>query len=86
MSRKADWRTHSMGAQSRFDRSLDALRTSVEPEYDIDPEADALRLARYGPDHYSWLELPEHVRDYWREEVAKNKATGFPPESPEEEE
>jgi hypothetical protein len=42
------------------------MEAADEPEYDIDPKADALRIAQTG-DLYSWLELPEHVRDYWRE-------------------
>lgn len=59
-----------MTAQDRFDRAVDAMATADEPEYDIDPKADAMRVARDG-DTYSWADLPEHVRDYWREEASR---------------
>lgn len=57
-----------MTAQERFDRALVAMASAgdePEPEYEIDPKADKLRIAADG-DLYSWAELPEHVRDHWR--------------------
>lgn len=64
-----------MTAQDRFDKALMAL-SETDPcreagyEYDVDEVADSLRVARDG-DSYSWVELPEHVRDYWREEASR---------------
>jgi hypothetical protein len=62
-----------MTAQERFEAALAALAASASPEYDIDIEADALRIKRTG-DTYSWAELPEHVRDYWRETALASQA------------
>lgn len=64
-----------MTAQDRFGRALDALAEAeaADPngyEYEIDSEADALRVRATG-DTYSWAEIPEHVRDHWREEASR---------------
>lgn len=58
-------------AQERFDEALVNMAVAEDAtpyEYDIDAKADAVRIARDG-DTYSWSELPEHVRDYWRGEA-----------------
>ncbi len=63
----------ALRAQERFDKAVDAMDTladSTPYEYDIDAKADKMRVARDG-DTYSWHELPEHVRDYWREEASR---------------
>lgn len=79
-----------MSVQERFDAALEAMAAADDPEYDIDPLADFIRIGRDG-DTYSWGELPEHVRDYWREIAADAQreaeaaraATSPSPEPPE---
>lgn len=64
-----------MSAQDRFDRARGAMAAAEDAtpyEYDIDATADRMRIARDG-DTYSWSELPEHVRDYWRDEAGNDR-------------
>lgn len=70
-----------MSAKERFDAALAAWSDAQEPEYEIDPAADALRVTLTG-DTYSWVELPDHVRDYWREEAARVRAAEARQEKP----